>query len=133
MFNPVFTLIGFCIEKLGLARWCMTHGMGSVGSIAKSMAKAYNRAKEAYPTASQDELLFVTLKSRYTVFGIKNLTEDDMISMVNNSGGSLAKLSIQVVMLENPAASNALLSFPQTYSMMVEVIEEVTTKFALDA
>jgi len=127
MFNPFSVLIGFCLEKLGLERWWMTHGIGSVGSVAKSMAKAYNQAKAAYPTASQDEILFVALKSRYTVVGINNLTEDDMVGMVKDSGGRLAKLSLQVVMLENPAARNALLSYPQIYAMMVEVIEDVTT------
>ncbi len=64
--------------------------------------------------------------------GINNLTEDDMVGMVKDSGGRLAKLSLQVVMLENPAARNALLSYPQIYAMMVEVIEDVTTKFAVD-
>jgi NADPH:quinone reductase-like Zn-dependent oxidoreductase len=132
MFNPFYALIGFCLEKIGLERWWMTHGIGSVGSVAKSMAKAYNRAKVAYPTASQDEILFITLKSRYTVFEIKNLTEDDMVDMVKDSGGRLAELSLQVVMLENPAARNALLFHPQIYAMMVEVIEEVTAKFAVE-
>jgi len=133
MFNPFIVFIGFCLEKLGLERWWMTHGIGSVGSVAKSMAKAYNRAKVAYPTASQDEILFVTLKSRYTVLEINNSTEDDMVGMVKDSGGRLAKLSFQVVMLENPAAGNALLFHPQVYAMMVDVIEKVTTKFAVDA
>jgi hypothetical protein len=133
MLNPFYVLIGFCLEKLGLGRWWMAHGIGSVGSVAKSMVKAYNRAKVAYPTASQDEILFVTLKSRYLVFGINNLTEDAMVGMVKDSGGQLAKLSLQVVMLENPAARDALLFHPQTYAMMVEVIDEVTTKFAVDA
>jgi len=132
MFNPFFVLIGVCLKKLGLERWWMTHGIGSAGSVAKSMAKAYSRAKVAYPTASQDEILFVTLRSRYTVVGINNLTADDMVGMVENSGGRLAALSLQVMMLENPAAKDALLFYPQIYAMMVDVIEEVTAKFAVD-
>ena len=36
------------------------------------------------PTASQYEILFITLKSRHTVVGINNLTEDDMVGMVKH-------------------------------------------------
>jgi len=132
MLNPFYVLIGFCLEKLGLERWWMTHGIGSVGSVAKSMAKVYNQVKAACPTASQDEILLTTLMSRYSVIGIKNLTTNDMVDMIKDSGGQLATLSLQVVMLENPAAKDALLFFPQTYAMMVDVIEEVTAKFAVD-
>lgn len=132
MFNPFYVLMGFCLKKLGGERWWMTHGIGSVGSVAKSMAKAYSRAKVAYPTASQDEILFVTLRSRYTVVGINNLTAAELAGMVKNSEGRLAALSLQVMMLENPAAKDALLFYPQIYAMMVDVIEEVTAKFAVD-
>lgn len=48
-----------------LWRFWWTYGPGSIGSIAKTMAKTYAKIKKAYPDASNGEVLVMTLISRY--------------------------------------------------------------------
>jgi hypothetical protein len=112
---------------MGLGKWWITHGLGSPGSVAKSMARAYSRIKTAYPTASKNELFLATLRTRYTEVEISDATAN---KMVKDSEGCLAKMTLQVVMAEIPAATGAMLNAPQVYAKMVDVIEEVTAKFA---
>lgn len=111
---------------MGLGKWWITHGPGSPGSVAKAMAMAYSRLKAYYPTASQDELLLATLRSRYSEGEIDNATAN---KIVKDSKGRLAELTYQVIILEIPAASGAMLNAPDVYGKMLEVIDEVTAKF----
>ena len=115
---------------MGLGRWWITHGPGSPGSVAKTMANSYRRIKAVYPTVSQDELLLATLRTRYTEVEISDATAN---KMVKDSEGCLAKMTLQVVKAEIPAATGAMLNAPQVYAKMVDVIEEVTAKFAPEA
>ena len=112
---------------MGLGKWWITHGPGSPGSVAKAMARSYTRMKAAYPTSSQDELLFATLRNRYSEGEIDNATAN---KMVKDSKGLLAKFTCQVIMLEIPAATSAMLNAPDVYYKMLGVIDEVTDKFA---
>jgi len=112
---------------MGLGRWWITHGLGSPGSVAKAMARSYSRLKAAYPMASQDELLLMTLRTRYSEAEIDNVTAHEM---VKRSRRRLAKLTLEVIMLEIPAATGAMLNAPDVYYNMVDVVEEVTGKFA---
>ena len=113
---------------MGLGKWWITHGPGSPGSVAKAMAMAYSRLLKAYySTTSQDELLLATLRSRYSEREIDNATAH---KMVKDSKGRLSKLTYQVIIREIPAASGAMLNAPDVYAKMLEVIDEVTAKFA---
>jgi len=112
---------------MGLGKWWITHGPGSPGSVAKAMAMAYSRLKAYYPTASQDELLLATLRSRYSEGEIDNATAN---KIVKDSKGRLAELTYQVIILEIPAATGAMVNAPNAYLMMRDVINEVTAKFA---
>jgi len=114
---------------MGLGKWWLTHGPGSPGSVAKAMAMAYSRFKAYYPTASHDELLLVTLRSRYSEYDgeIDNATAN---KMVKESKGRLAELTNQVIILEIPAATGAMVNAPNVYLKMLEVVNEVTAKFA---
>jgi len=78
--------------------------------------------------ASKDELFLATLRSRYmSETEIDNNTAN---RMVKDAKGCLAKLTLQVVMAEIPAATGAMFNAPQVYAEMVNVIEEVTARFA---
>lgn len=105
----------------------MTHGPGSAGSIAKVMAKVYSRIKVAYPESSKGELLFMTLRSRYSE---TRLDDASAIEMVRLSEGYLATLTLQVVLFEIPAARGAMSHAPEVYAEMLEILKEVTAEFA---
>ena len=132
---------------MGLGRWWITHGPGSPGSVAKAMANSYRRIKAAYQTASQagaeieritgcrlkdpivsqDELLLATLRCRYSQQEIDDNTAN---RMVKDSDGHLSQLTLQIIMLEIPAATGAMMNAPQVYTDMIDVVMEVTSKFA---
>lgn len=112
---------------MGLRKWWITHGPGSPGSVAKAMAMAYSRLKTASPSLSKDALLLATLRSRYSAGEIDNATAN---KMVKDSKGRLAQLTNQVISLEIPAATGAMLNAPNVYLKMLEVVNEVTAKFA---
>lgn len=112
---------------MGLGRWWITHGLGSPGSVAKAMAKAYSRLRVAYPAAANAHLLFLTLRSRYTEFEIDDAT---VTKMIEESEGSLAKLTLMVIHREIPAATGAMCNAPSVYLEMLDVVSEVTQKYA---
>ena len=49
---------------MGFGRWMMKNGPGSVGSTAKTMAKAYTRIRKQNPGADEERLLILTLRTR---------------------------------------------------------------------
>lgn len=112
---------------MGLGRWWITHGPGSPGSVAKAMARAYSTMKATYPTASKDELLLITLRTRYSESEIDNDTAD---TMSKDSEGRLVQLTLQVIMRENPAATGAMMNAPDVYAEMLSVVQEVTARLA---
>lgn len=112
---------------MGFARWWMTHGPGSAGSVAKAMAKTYWHIKARYPKASLDDLLLMTLRTRYSEARLDNATAAEM---VRASEGRLAALTLQVIHLENPYARGAMINAPHVYAEMLDIIEEVTAKYA---
>jgi hypothetical protein len=117
---------GIWVNSVG--RWWITHGPGSPGSVAKSMARAYSRIRAMYSKASKDELLMMTLCSRYAV--VRKIDDITANQMVKDSEGRLAKLTLHVIRREIPTATSAMLNAPDVYLEMLDVIEEVTAKFA---
>jgi hypothetical protein len=115
---------------MGLGRWWITHGPGSPGSVAKAMARAYSSMKAAYPSASRDELLLITLRTRYSESEINNATASEI---VRDCEGRLAHLTLKVIMHEIPAATGAMLNAPRVYLDMLNVVQEVTATFASGA
>jgi len=112
---------------MGLGKWWITHGPGSPGSVAKAMAMAYSRLKTASPSLSKDALLLATLRTRYSVYEIDEASANEM---VKDSKGRLAELTNQVIILEIPAATGAMVNAPNAYFLLLEVVNEVTAKFA---
>ncbi len=112
---------------MGLGRWWITHGLGSPGSIAKAMATAYSRCRKKYPSLSKKAILFETLRSRYSESEI-----DEAIArrMVKDSKENLVQLTFEIIHREIPAASSALVNAPDVYNEMIDVVEEITAKFA---
>lgn len=113
---------------MGLGEWWLTHGPGSPGSIARAMAKAYVNLKRANPGASRDELLRLTLMSRYVMSG--GLDESRATAMLESAGGRLGKLTILVWLMEVPQAMDSLSNAPDVYSLSVQIIEKETARIA---
>jgi hypothetical protein len=112
---------------MGLGRWWITHGPGSPGSVAKAMARAYDRIRTAYPSASKVEVLAATLRSRYSD---RELDNDALNRIVNECGGSLSRLTLAVIHREIRAATGAMYHAPSAYMEMVSVVHEVTQTYA---
>lgn len=115
---------------MDLGRWFMVHGPGSVGSTAKAMAKSYSIIKAANPAASDEELLQLTLASRYPS---GRLEEAAAASMVEAAAGSLVELTRLVIHLENSRADTVMQNAPDVYDEMLDIIVQVTAKFAPSA
>ena len=112
---------------MGLGRWWMTHGPGSVGSIAKRMAISYSLLRRKLEGASHEELLWHVLRTRYNVVEIP---DDEAARMVAAANGHLADLTLQVIKLENPHASTVALRAPAVHMEMLSIVREVTEKHA---
>ena len=112
---------------MGLGRWWITHGPGSPGSVAKVMARSYTRIKNAYPAMAQSDLLFMTLRTRYSEY---KLDETAVVRMIEESQGKLANLIVQVIHLEIPAATGAMINAPSVYLEMLDVVDEVVSRYA---
>jgi hypothetical protein len=112
---------------MGLGKWWITHGPGSPGSVAKAMARAYSSMKAANPSTPKDELLLITLRTRYSESEINDATANEI---VKDCEGRLAHLTLKVIMHEIPAATGAMLNAPLVYFEMLNVIQEVTARFA---
>ena len=110
---------------MGFGRWWITHGPGSPGSVAKAMAMSYNRLRGAYPSASNVHLLFSTLRTRYPLMDDTTITQ-----MVDECKGSLIELTLIVIHREIPAATGAMCNAPSVYSEMLDVVNEVTQRYA---
>ena len=115
---------------MGIFKWVMKYGPGNVGSLAKAQAKVYHQFKKQYPQLPPDELLRRTLKVRLAagaMLGDAALSEAEQEEMIKRANGSLATLTMQIAVYENPD----VLDLPQeTYSEMFAVIREVIAKYA---
>ena len=112
---------------MGIGRWWMKHGPGSIGSVAKRMAIAFSTLQKAKPNLDKESLLLATLRTRY-----KGSTIDDSLAaeMISVAQGSLATLTIQIIHLENPHAAGAQLRAPEVYAEMLDIVGEVTEEYA---
>jgi hypothetical protein len=99
---------------------------GSVGE-AKTMAKAYSRIEMACIQASQQDLLLMTLRTRFP-----QTDDETLIQMLGVSEGSLGTLTVLVVHNEFPAwkVEGAMRNAPEIYAEMIEVVYEVTPEYA---
>jgi len=114
-----------------LGKWWLKHGPGSPGSIARAVAKDYLRWKEEYPQESQNELLRKVLQVRILAersVGLRSLTDEEQEQVVIECDGSLEKLILAVVHMENPAAEEARVNAPKVYKQMLNIIAETVKK-----
>jgi hypothetical protein len=112
---------------MGLGRWWITHGPGSPGSTAKAMAITYSRIRAAYPNATKTDVLLTTIRARYSE---SEIDEDTVLGMIKRSKGKLANLTQEIVLLENSAAIGAMINAPDVFGEMLNVIIEVTERYA---
>ena len=112
---------------MGLGKWWMTYGPGSPGSVAKRMAVSYSLLKRGAAGASHDDLLLMTLRARYNAAEIPDHAAAQMVAA---SEGQLAKLTLQVLQLENPRVSMAAMRAPTVYEEVIEIIRDVTARHA---
>jgi len=113
---------------MGLGKWWLTHGPGSPGSIAKTMAISYSRIRAAYPSATKTDVLLTTIRTRHSE---SELSEETALGMIKRSEGRLEKLIQEIVFWEIfPKAVGAMMNAPEVYNEMLEVIREVTERYA---
>ncbi len=119
---------------MGIFKFIIKHGPGSVGHNAKTLAKMYVRLQKAYPNLSKRELFKELLKWRmgplYGALIGKKLTEDEMNKMIENAGGKLSKLIFELSHWERPIINNLADDDIDKYGNVLEVIEEMVQKYA---
>lgn len=114
---------------MGFRKWIMKHGIGSIGSVAKTMAISYTRFRRAYPFETENEIMNQTLSTRYPEYP-KEVIKD----MVEISNNNLHALIFLVILNEYPVASRAVNDiFSSVGTEMSEVIDEMIYKYAPDA
>jgi hypothetical protein len=115
---------------MGFSKFWIKHGPGSPGATAKAIAKDFMKWKGELPQASKSELLINTLLTRmtsYTMLGLQPLSEKEQEELLKQSEGKLRKLIRLIILHENPAALEVLMTDPRT---MLEVIHEAVNKYA---
>ena len=121
---------------MGLGKWWMTHGPGSVGSVARTMAKDYTKVKAQNQTAAEEEILSKVLFNRmiaHQTVGSSTLNQIDPLELIEESEAKLTKLIFLVLQLENPTVSQVMLTAPRTFFTMLEIINEVVAEHAPNA
>jgi hypothetical protein len=111
---------------MGFSKWILTHGIGSPGAIAKSMAKSYMHYKKMMPFLSHEQLLGHVAGNRIDLekrFGVNTW---DIETVLKLSEGDLKKM-VNIFVFKSDL--NLLFNLPlNTYRTVQEVISEVVDK-----
>jgi hypothetical protein len=125
---------------MGIGKFWMKHGPGSLGSLAKNMTKCYIVNKESLPSYSNEQLLALTLESRIQAqFQTKKINalqpcdeegkEISELELVQKHNWDLKELILYVAHCEIPEVDNACLKLPDLYQVIIEIIDEVVNKY----
>lgn len=127
------------ILSVGFMKFLMKYGIGAPGSIAKSMAKAYNsiRSMNHGNDSEQDVLYKLYLSRVYAVSKWGKATEygysdDPMhVDQILIDNPDLPSLMVHVIVSEHPELLGPDLP-DSKWNALDEVIEEVINKFVPD-
>lgn len=76
-------------------------GHASPNALAESMSKRFNQMRAAFPESSDTEIFHLILENRYKLLG-KTITPSERRKIVDNSYDSLAILTLNTLLHENP-------------------------------
>ena len=85
------------VEDLDL----ILEGHASPVALAESMSKRYNQMRAAFPESGDTELFHIIPENRYELLG-KSITPSDRRKLVDNAHQSLAILTLNTSLHENP-------------------------------
>lgn len=112
-----------------LLKWWVGNGPGSVGSIARTMAKSYLAIKRNYPDISKRELLKRTLSSRVRAYRMlkQPVPGDEFLrEWLEYAKGSLTELTWSVILWEHSELYDV---DNEAYATAREVVEEEIEKY----
>jgi len=111
---------------MGLKEWWIRHGPGSPGKIAKTMAMVATIIRRAYPQISLKEVLLRTFRTRYSRDEISDRKARKMVGTPPNLEG----LTIRVIRREYGIAGRTEMVNPDLYPVTLQIIRDVTRKYA---
>ena len=116
-----------------LFKFIITHGFGSVGSIAKWLGKNYSIVEKKYPQKTKAEILMRIIDLRYpngnAVIGSDILLESKE-DIVIKCHYSLYELTIYIINFEHKELKEVAIKRPKMYRDTLEIIKERLNKFA---
>jgi hypothetical protein len=117
---------------MGFTKWLLTHGPGSVGSIAKAMANTYMRFKRANPSETKIRLLQLTLENRMDCRSIwgGSIPQDATIKETLEAATGLRDLILFVISVENQKGVEFMIQDHAAYRMTMEIIDEILIEYA---
>ena len=111
----------------------ITHGFGSVGSVAKWMAKNYLIANKRFPEKTNKELLLRLIEIRYpsgkAIVGPEYLPESKE-EIVRKCHESLEEVTMYILHVEHKELSEIIIEQPNLWKGVVGVVRERLNKFA---
>jgi len=116
---------------MGIGKLWLTHGPGSPGTCPKAIAKDFLKWKREYPSASNEELLAMTLRNRmlaYRRLGRPALDDEEQRILLVECNGSLENLALFDFQFDNPSADEARSNSPEVYELALQVIRETVQK-----
>lgn len=115
-----------------ISKLFITYGPGSVGSIAKWMAKNYTIAKKKFPEKSHRELLLYIIEARYpdgkAIIGPERLPESKE-KIIEKCHESLEEITIYIIHTEHKELDEILIKRPSLYRDVIGVIRETLNRF----
>jgi len=116
---------------MGLRKFFIKHGPGSVGKTAKTMCKLYQAAKLANSGSSKEYLLRLTLEGRNKAYKFTNLyqpiDQDKFEEAINT--GRLSRVIDCVIIHEFPRVVDLSIRDPQLMIEINDVIFETIAKY----
>ncbi len=116
---------------MGFSKWILTHGIGSPGAIAKTMAKIYADMKKTNPSFTNESLLRYVAENRMNAekrMGIINsFSIDEILARTDSDLKDMIKF---FVMIESQDSNGFPQKLPlQTQFLVSDVISEVVDKY----
>ncbi|MDP3988595.1 MAG: hypothetical protein Q8P80_05650 [Candidatus Levybacteria bacterium] len=116
---------------MGINKWTMKHGLGSIGGSTRTILKVYKSAKDSLPKLDEDAYFFLTLELRrehvkkfvpqFAVYA----TPEQIALDVKAAKGDLSELVFQELHKEYPILNEVKINAPDLYIEAREIVDEV--------
>ena len=111
------------VEEFGLK----FAGHASPRELAQSMSKRYNQMRAAFPDSGDVEIFHLILENRYKLLG-KTITPSKRKKIVDNAYDSLAILTLNTLLHENPDVVPILKESDDDFRSTIVIICETIRK-----